>query len=216
MNERLDSHFFWGNQSPLSALSGVALIIMASSRFAFALICAGTLIWVYGLSALAFSAARPILPSRGQKVILLFLSSFLCGFFMLLLCILSPLFILGTAFLLILIPPCCLGTGFFEAIGSTDPVEVVSRALVEAATLAGLIIALSLVREPLGMGTLSLPGNNEIIEFFNGDRSQGLLPVQIFSVSGGGLLLLGYAIAVYRYFRERSGETPRNERIFED
>jgi Na+-transporting NADH:ubiquinone oxidoreductase subunit NqrD len=216
MNERLDSHFFWGYQSPLSALSYTALVLLASYRLAFALICTGTLVWVFGLSAFVFSMARPIMPERGKKVILLFLSSFLCGLFLIMISLLNPLLILGTAFFLFLIPPCCLGTGFFEAVGSTDPFEVVSRALIEAITLAGLILALSLIREPLGLGTLSLPGNpNGIIEISIVKDNHAFLPVQIFSVSGGGLLVLGYGTAVYRYFRERSGEKPRSGEAFE-
>ena len=212
MNRRLESHLFWGQQSPLSALSGTALIILASSRFAFAVICTGTLIWVFGLSTLVFSGARKIMPAKGRKIILLFISTFLCGLFMLLISFLNPLLIIGSAFFLILVPPCCLSTGFFEAAESVDAIDAFSRALLEAVTLAGIIIAVALIREPLGMGTISLPvGAQGVTELFDSTETNTLIPIRLFSVSAGGLLLLGYCMALYRYFKEQYGSASIND-----
>ena len=212
MNPRFESHLFWGFHSPLSALTCTALVIMASSRLAFALVSTGALVWVYGLSALIFSGARSIMPVRGKMLILLFLSSFLCGVFILLVGLLNPLLILGTGFFLILVPPCCLGSGFFEACGSEYPGEVFSRALLESVVMAGLIIALALIREPLGMGSLSFPGGVQgIVEIFASQEEGGFLPIRLLSASAGGLLLLGYGTALFRYFRERSSSIPLEE-----
>ena len=212
MNRRFESHLFWGSHSPLSALTGAGLIIMASSRFAVALVCAATLIWVYGFSALIFSGARKIMPARGKMVILLFLSAFLCGIFMLLVGLLNPLLILGTGFFLVMVPPCCLGSGFFEASDSVSCGEVFSRALLEAVVIAGIILALALIREPLGMGTLSFPGGTQgIVELFNSLEDDSFVPIRFLSASAGGLLLLGYGTALFRYLRERNGNTPRDE-----
>jgi hypothetical protein len=205
MKGRFSSHPFWGSHSPLSALSGAALIILASSRLSFALICSGTLVWVFGLTVLTYSCARSILPSKGKMVILLFLSSFFCGIFVILISILNPLLILGTVFFIVLVPPWCMSTGFFD-IESLDPFEAISRALLEAVVFSGVIIALSLIREPLGMGTISIPGSNQgIMEIYEGQNGETLLPGRILSISAGGLLLFGYAIALYRYFKDRSG-----------
>jgi len=212
MNRRFESHLFWGSHSPLSALTGAALVILASGRLAFALICTGALIWVYGFSALIYSNARRILPGRGKMVILLFLSSFLCGIFMLLAGLVNPLMIMGMGFFLILIPPYCLASGFFEASESVDPIEVFSRALLEAVVLGIIILALALIREPLGMGTLSFPGGSQgIMEFFTGYEDNSFAPVRIFSVTSGGLLLLGYGVALFRFFREQNGSIPGEE-----
>jgi Na+-transporting NADH:ubiquinone oxidoreductase subunit NqrD len=211
MNRRFDSHIFWGSYSPLSAFSGMALMVLASSRFAFALICAGALLWVFGLSALIFSYARPIMPVRGRMVILLFLSTFLSGSYMLIAGLLNPLLILGTFFFLFLVPPCCLGSALFEASESEDPVEFFIRALKEAVVLAGIILGLALIREPLGMGTLSFPGGSQgTIEIF-GD-SDTFIPLKILSVSSGGLLLFGYGVAMFRFFREQNGSVPGENR----
>jgi len=212
MNRRLDSHVFWGLKSPLSALTGAGLIIMASSRFAFAIVCAGTLVWVYGLTALTFFAAQPVMPSRGRKVILLFLASFFCGLFILLISLLNPLLVLSTTFFLILIPPFCLGTGFFETFDTADIFDTVIRAILEAVALAGIILAFALIREPLGMGTFSVPSATYgILELFSREDANTVIPVQIFSVSSGGLLLLGYGTTLYRYFRENYAETSKND-----
>jgi len=217
MNSRIDSHVFWGLKSPFSALTGAGLIILASGRFAFAVVCACILVWVYVLTALAFHAARPIMPSNGRNVILLFLSSFLCGLFILLVSLLNPLLIMNTTFFLLLIPPFCLSTGFFETIESTDIFDTVFRALLEAVSLAGIILAFALIREPLGLGTLSVPSAAYgIRELFSREESDTIIPAQIISVSSGGLLLLGYGTALYRYIRENYAEAFRGDNDSED
>ena len=214
MNKRFSSHLFWGFHSPLSSLTSAAIIIIASARFSFAIVSAGALLWVYGLTALIFSGARPLMPTRGRMVILLFLSAFLCGIYALLMGLLNPLLIMGAGFFLILIPPSCLGSGFFEASSSLDIIDVFSRALLEAIVLAIIILAFALIREPLGMGTLSLPGGSQgITELFESSGSDAFLPVRILSVSSGGLLLFGYGTALFRYFREQNSSTYRNENV---
>ena len=213
MNQRFESHLFWGGHSPLSTLAGAGLVIMASARFSYALICSGAIVWVYGLTALIFSVSRVIMPKRGRIVILLFLSAFLCGFFMLFASLMNPLLILGTGFFLVLIPPCFLGSGFFEAAETEYPIDVLSRALLEAAVMAGLILALALVREPLGMGTLSLPGGADgIVELFNAADADVFVPARLLSAAAGGLLLLGYVTALFRYFWARNSSVPEEER----
>ena len=215
MSDRLNSHLFWGSYSPFSSLIGAGLIILASSRFSFALLCSGAILWVYGLTALVFSFSRQIMPTRGRMIILLFLSSFICGIFILLVNIFNPILIMGTSFFLVLIPPICLGSGFFEAIESaasdpdtsvipsSDPFEVVLRALSEAVVLSGIIIALSLIREPLGMGTLSFPGSAQgIFELFANRETEKFTAVRILSTSSGALFLLGYTVALFRYFKK--------------
>ena len=209
MNQRFDSHLLWGSHSPLSALTGAGLVILASTRFAYALICTGALFWIYGLTALIFSSARGIMPKQGRMAVLLFLSAFLCGLFMLLTGLLNPLLVLSTGFFLVLIPPCFLGSGFFEASETEYPVEVFSRAIFEALVISALILALALVREPLGMGVISFPGGVQgIIELFGSNDDEAFVPVRLLSAAGGGLLLLGYVTALFRYFRQRSGSVP--------
>lgn len=207
MNDRFESHLFWGSYSPLSMLSGSALIILASSRLAFALVCAASLIWVYGLTTLVFSVSKKILPEYGKILVLLFLSSFMCGIFMILMGLINPLLMLGTGFFIFLIAPCFLGAGLFESSRQADLEEVISRAVLEAFVLSLIIISFALIREPLGMGTLSFPGGPEGIKEIFGS-GEAFIPVRILSTSAGALLLLGYGTALFRYLRERTGATP--------
>ena len=217
MNRYIDSHVFWGLKSPFSALTGAGLIIMASGRFAFAVACSTGLVWVYVLTALVFHAARPIMPSNGRNLILLFLSSFLCGLFILLMSLVNPLLIMNIAFILLLIPPFCLSTRFFETTESTDLFDTIIRALLEAVSLAGIILAFALIREPLGLGTLSVPSAAQgLRELFSREESNSLIPAQIISVSSGGLLLLGYGTALFRYIRENYAEAFRGDNSSED
>jgi hypothetical protein len=201
MNQRESSHIFWGSHAPLSSLAGAGLIIMASSRLAFGIICAGALIWVYGFTSLIYFSSQKFMPQKGKLLILLFLSSLVCSVFVLLLSLVNPLMIMGTSFFLFLIPPCCIGSGIFKRLASLDIGEAFSRSLLESLVLGGLVIAMSLVREPLGLGSLSFPGGTQgMVEIFGGE-GEGLFPVRIFAASGGGLLILGYGVSLFRYFR---------------
>ena len=213
MNRRLESHPFFGYYSPLSTFSSAGLIIMASGRFSFALLCAAALVWVYGLTALVFSAARAILPARGKKAVLLFLSAFFCGVFILLVNLFNPLLIFASGFFLLLVPPCCMGSRLFEAQEATlAPAALCAQALIKAAVLSGIILAVALIREPLGMGTLSFPaGIQGVVEVFDIRGENHFVPVRFLSASAGGLVLLGYGTALFRYFRDRSGSAPPNE-----
>jgi hypothetical protein len=143
------------------------------------------------------------MPKKGKTIILLFLLSLICSIYILFGFLLNPLLTLGTWFFLALIPPICIGSGIFEDLEGLELDESIPRVLLEALSLALLIIALSLIREPLGMGSLSFPGGpGGIVEFFNNDDGEGFFPIRVLSVSSGGLLLLGYIVALFHRFRE--------------
>jgi hypothetical protein len=209
MNQQ-NGHIFWGSHAPLSSLLGAGLLILASSRLAFAIVCAGALLWVYGFTSLVYVSSQKIMPQRGKPVILLFLSSLVCGIYILCIFLINPLTIMGTSFFLFLVPPCCVGSGLFRRPGSLDvgvcrtsvkpqeihkrsmlPGEAVSRSLSDSLVLGVLIIAMSLIREPLGLGSVSFPGGVQGIVEISGGPQEGFFPVRIFAVSGGGLLILG-------------------------
>ncbi|MDR3167534.1 MAG: hypothetical protein LBT93_06285 [Treponema sp.] len=203
MNRRLQTHLFWGNRAPLSSLAGGGLFIMGSSRTAFALVVCGALLWVYGLSALGAYFFKPLFPRRGKIIILIFLSSFMASLYLLLLSLVNPLLVMGTSFLILLTPICCMGSGILFRLNSPDPAELLSRALLEALTLGGLILALALIREPIGFAALSLPGGiHGIIEIFNVEEGD-FFPVRIISISAGGFFLLGYGLALFYRFRDQ-------------
>jgi hypothetical protein len=210
MNSPYQSHLFWGTFSPLASLTGGGLLVMATGRLAYAIVAAGALVWTYSLSALAFFPGRRVFPERGKNPVLVFLSAFIGSIYLLLLCFASPILGMETFFFVSLTPLLCTGSGLFERINSLDLDEAVSRAFGEAAVFGGLLIAFSLIREPLGYFSLSLPGGvHGIIKIFSSEE-ETFLPIHIIAGSAGALLLLGYGVSLYRSFRSRQIPMEKN------
>ncbi len=61
--------------------------------------------------------------------------------------------------------------------------------------------AFALIREPLGFLSLSLPGGAQGIILLFSFEKEAFLPIHVIASSSGALLLLGYGIGLYRYFR---------------
>ena len=209
-----NQHPFWGSLSPLGGLSGAGLLIMASARLAWAVTVAGGVIWVYTLSALAVSflssdACRKIFPVRGRKIIFTCLAYFFGSAYLLIFWLLCPFAALEVFLPLMLVPLFCASSSLCDNIlfskkNHPDIEESFSRAFSLAAVLSLLIIAFSIIREPLAYCSLSLPGTHrgivKIISFKNG----AFFPIGIFTSSAGALLLLGYFTGLYRYFKNEN------------
>jgi hypothetical protein len=203
MNQRYQNHPFWGSHSPLSTLAGAGFLIMASSRTVFALVGAGALVWVYGLTVLVYSCALPVFPKKGKNLILTFLSAFLGSLYFLIITLTNPFLAIETALLVILAPAACIGSGVTVRTETLDTEDAVLRACREALVLGGLVFAFALIREPIGYGSLSVPGGARgIIELFGGEPAF-LFPIRVIGGSAGALLLLGYGLALFRYYRNR-------------
>jgi hypothetical protein len=171
---------------------------MASCRLAFALAAAGALVWVYVFSALAASLAEAFFPKRGKPVILLFLSSFTGSLYLLLLWFLCPLLGAQMMFIAVLVPLVFTGSGVWERVNSGDALETAVDACSEALVLGLLVVAFSLIREPLGFLSLSLPGGAQgIVRIFSFEDGN-FLPVRIVSSSAGAFIILGYGTGIYR------------------
>jgi UDP-N-acetylmuramyl pentapeptide phosphotransferase/UDP-N-acetylglucosamine-1-phosphate transferase len=196
------THPFWGFHSPLATLSGGSLLVLASVRFSFALVCAFALLWVYVLTGLALRI--PFLPRRGRRGIVPFLASFAGGLYILLLFLVSPLLAMDTLFFLILCPLCCISSGFPDRLEKLDAGETLVQSYTEALVLSALILGLALIREPLGYGCLSAPGIQRGIVNFIEFPQDTPLPVRVIAASSGALFLLGYGIALFRRFRGSS------------
>jgi hypothetical protein len=205
------SRLFWGAEAPLSTLAAAGLMIIATSRLAFALAAGGALLWVYTLTALVLGFAKPILPKKGLPVLQLFLASFWGSLYMLIFHGINPYLGMEITFLLLLCPLCCAGSGICRRIEGLVPQESILKAFLEALVLAVLLIALALIREPLGFGSLTLPGGPQgLVALFSpaasASGSPGLyFPVRIIAASSGGLLLLGYVLILFRRFKPRLG-----------
>ncbi|MDR2746976.1 MAG: hypothetical protein LBB77_05960 [Treponema sp.] len=204
------SHPFWGAQAPLATLSGGSLLILGSTRFSYALICVLALLWVYILTALALRI--PVLPRRGREGIVVFLSSFIAGVFILILFFLCPILAADSLLFLIFCPLCCVSSGVLERIEKLDTAEAVFQSYVEGMILSGLILALALIREPLGYGTLSLPGGRQGILCPVKFPEESFPPLRILSSAAGAFFLLGYGIALFRRFGGHFPVPPKERR----
>ncbi|MDR0668886.1 MAG: hypothetical protein LBF95_02290 [Treponema sp.] len=193
------NHPFWGLQSPLATLSGGSLLILASGRLSFALVCALALLWVYVLTGLVMRIPRV----PGWEGLVPFLASFIGGLYILIIFLFNPILAMDTLFFLILCPLCCVFSGLLKRLEKLEAGEAAARSCQEALAFSALILGLSLIREPLSYGCLSLPGIRrgivKCIEF-----SQWV-PVRIIASSSGALILLGYGIAL---FRRLGGSSP--------
>ncbi|MDR3193151.1 MAG: hypothetical protein LBT87_08815 [Treponema sp.] len=197
MNLKNDDSF-WGRWSPLSSLIGSSILILASGRLAFALAAAGSLLWVYTLSALAHGASARILPKKGKTWILVLLVSIIASVYDLFLWFVSPFLVLETFFALFLIPICCITSGILDRSAGLEPADILTKAYSEAATLSALIIVFSLIREPLGFCSLSLPGGSEGIFFLFVAEEEAFFPIRVIAATPGALFLLGYGLVLFR------------------
>jgi hypothetical protein len=198
MNRRFKTYLLRDAYTPLSTLTGAGLLVMASSRLAFALTAAAGILWVYGLTVLLIFCAQPIYPKRGSKVVLIFLAAFMGSIFLFLLWFISPLLAMGTVYIIILVPGYCVSSGLFVQLHSLEIEDILSRLFLEAGSLGLLIIAFALIREPIGFMSLSLPGGSQgIIEVFHATEEDSFLPIKVMANSAGALLLLGYGVALF-------------------
>jgi hypothetical protein len=203
-------HSFWGSLSPLGGLSGAGLLVMASARLSWAVMIAGSLLWVYGLTTFVFSfmcseISPKIFPVEGRTYVFTCIASFFGSIYLLLLWLLCPLATFEVFFLLLIVPLFCASSGVNEQIVSSledtdfDIAADVSDAVSQAVVLAGLIIVFSIVREPLSYCSLSLPGTAGGMVTIMYFKSNSFFPIGIFASSAGALLLLGYIICLYQY-----------------
>ncbi|WP_461256223.1 hypothetical protein [Treponema sp. R80B11-R83G3] len=209
-------HSFWGSLSPLGGLTGVGLLIMASGRLAWAITVAGSLFWVYGLTAITYASLesvgkKKLLPVNGRGIFITCLAAFFSSIYLLLFWLICPFAAMEVFMLLLLVPLFCASPDFIQQIQSLcesayiDIFESLSDSVSKAASLAGLLIAFSIIREPLSYCMLSFPGTYQGMVTIMYFKSGAFFPMGIFTASAGSLLLLGYFICLYQYWKGRTG-----------
>ena len=190
--------------SPVAALPGCGLLIIASERLSHAITVVGALAWVYGLTTLVIYAAAKIFPRHGRTALISFLASFMAGFYLFILWFLSPLCALESFFAVSLVPVFYMTSG---AAKRFDVSSAVDSFFFEAVSLGVLLLAFALIREPLGFVSLSLPGGTQGSVMLFSFNVEFLLPLQLIASSGGALLLLGYFWGIYKFMnKEQEGD----------
>jgi hypothetical protein len=208
-------HYF---HRPLTALSAVALLVVASSRLAFAIIAAINLVVVHLLTVLIAEPLKRarlykqseheiwLFPRKNRKCVYLFLVNFVgCLFFFAYYCI-APLLAQETIFITLFVPMFAYSEAIGEKYSNFPLSHAIKSCFFESLYLGILTAVIALIREPLGYATLSLPGGNGgIIELFN---KEGAFPfaIEIISLSSGAFLLIGFIMVVFRILDRRKKE----------
>ena len=107
-------------------------------------------------------------------------------------------------FIISIVPLYCIGSGIYRNLETRNLTNTVAASAAEAFASGLLIILLSIIREPLGFLSLSLPGGTQGVIMFFSFKTESFLPLRLAASSSGALLLIGYILGLYRYF-SRSG-----------
>ncbi|MDR2053437.1 MAG: hypothetical protein LBP80_08485 [Treponema sp.] len=208
--DNLKDHPFWGPNAPLATLTGAALLILASGRTAYALLVLGALLWHHALLILILNLTKPIFPRKGKDIVVFFLSGVVNSSYLLFLFLLNPLLALEIYLYCLLAPVHAYASRLASRLENSEIEDALFRAVSEAASAGVLIVALALIREPLGFGSLSLPGGSGgIIRLFVSGESVSF-PIRIFTSSSGALILLGYGVALFNRLREIKSKTEQD------
>ena len=202
MNTRGRYDLFGGAASPLSLLAGAGLLIIASGRIVSAMICCMALVWIGVCATLASAVSPRVFPEQGQgrEAVLVCAASLAALLFFFVLWLADPVLAMESSFFIALCPAFLLNADFARRTAGTDILELVFMAVSEALITGGLIAAVALIREPLGSGSISMPGLG-LVEFARE------APFAFLEASSGVLILLGYGAAACRHFLgNRTGE----------
>lgn len=200
--DKLQDHLFWGRHAPLSTLTGIVLLVLASSRTAYALITLGALLWHHTLLILALNAFKPIFPQKGRDFTVFCLSGMVNAAYLLFLFLLNPFLALEVYLYCFLAPVHAYAQHLVSRLENQEAEDAILRAVTEALSSGVLIVALALIREPLGYGSLSLPGGSQGIVRLFVSRESSYFPIRIIVSSSGALILLGYGVALFNRLKE--------------
>ncbi|GHU39696.1 hypothetical protein FACS1894190_05430 [Spirochaetia bacterium] len=203
MKDTLYNKFSSLFHSPLSTMSAAALLVTASVRLSFAIITACALLWQYLICIFITNIAKSVFPKKNGAFTSVLLAAFIGSVFYLILYFINPLLAIETGLFTGIVPILFAASGFSAAAQTATLQMALLHAFREALSTGLLIIALSCVREPLGFATLTLPGGDMgIFELFN-NTALYPFPVRIIASSCGALLLLGYALLIFRHIEGR-------------
>jgi Na+-transporting NADH:ubiquinone oxidoreductase subunit NqrD len=189
--------------NPLITLSAGTLFVCATTRLSFSLVCALGLLAVDLLTVLFYRCARKYLPKEGRNFLIILISNFIGCIYFLLLNIFFPLLAAESVFLIIFLPIFCATSEVCIRCEELPVKNALSQTLREALCIGGLLIILSIIREPLGSASLTLPGGPEgMIELFNfSEKFQ--FSVRMLASSTGALFLLAYILVLFRVMDRR-------------
>ncbi|MDR0527781.1 MAG: hypothetical protein LBG79_08225 [Spirochaetaceae bacterium] len=191
--------------SPALLLSAAPLLIISTSRLAFALIAACALIWTAGISICISRLPQRIFPQKTFFGILpLFLFSWTASLFFFVLEILNPVLAQETMLIVLITPAMFFAGGICNRTQNLSFKAALGKTLGETSVSGAFFVCFAVLRETLGYGALSIPCREGIKELFSFEGDA--FPVQIISSASGAFLLLGYIFFIARFIRPRKAK----------
>lgn len=179
------------------------VIVIGTARLSYAIVISAALIWTYGVSLGIVHRAGNLFPKKiFANILPLTLYSFVGSLFLLVTELLNPVLAAETSLLVCLAPALCFAGDISGRTEGADYAERMNAAFFEAGMFSVFIILLSLIREPLGYGTLTLPsvspGAGVIFRI-----DEAGFPIRVIASSSGALLLSGYIFLVFRMMKPK-------------
>ncbi len=202
MNDKNESSVLWSGSGPLSSLAGAVVVVGASGRLSDAIVVGGCVLFVYSLAPFLLKLAEDFVPKAYASGIRLIVAVFLASAYARTAGIAWLSLVRESAPFIGMVPLCLVASGLFDRTAEGSALGALRASAAEALVLVAFAGAFALVREPIGYGTLTLPGESGPVPLFGlgGAASYALRSV---SATSGGFLLLGYVAAVYRRFKFR-------------
>ncbi len=209
MSERIDATPFWSPRGPLQSLSCAVLLIAASDRLSHGLIVSLSAILSYSLAPLLSGLGERSVPPRARTFVRVITVSAVGAIVARMAALAWPVTAFSLSLYLGAIPVCILASRVLDSAESRGALRAAADAAREALVLAVLIVALALVREPLGYGVLSLPSHDGYFLVLRSELLQSVAARAV-SATAGALILLSYVLALHRRVRFRLFGIPVN------
>lgn len=177
------------------SLTGLALIIAASPRLSCSIIVFFLLMAISVMTLAVMHLGKSIIPEKYKTALIIMIVNFFTSLFYLIIDMINPISALEVYFTVFLIPITFLSSYFEKKAGNLSVSEEIIRGAKQASILGGIIIAVSLIREPLGYGTLSLPFSNKPMHLLPESIEEQVV-MQVFSAPFGGFIIAACIIAL--------------------
>ena len=210
MSRYSNSNLIWGTNSPLMALTSLALIVIASGRLSFALITLFLLVCIYAFSLSVIQLAKSYIPVKFKTAIVIMIAVFAASISYFFLSLINPVSGLMFNFMVFLIPLSFLSSNIVKRVEKFMPGESILQGVKEALALGIILVAISLIREPLGYGTLSFPFQENMVNLFP-DGTRERLTLRGFTISAGVFFLIACMIAIIRVASHQKMEKDNND-----
>jgi hypothetical protein len=202
LSERQEPSSFWTDAGPLYSLSAAILLIVPTSRTAYAVLMFLCLLIVNPIAVLSIRLARGRVSGPYFFMAQVVAVSAFASCFSAAAGILWPLTVFDMRLYLGAVPVFFLSSRIYERSAAASSFGAFISAAEEAFIVGALGLAVSLIREPFGFGSLSLPAADGLMLLFASDAASAVAARSL-SAAAGGFWVLGYGLALYKKIRVR-------------